>query len=76
MDFPRGPMVVAAAAAKLLQSWPTLSDLTDSSPPVSPIPGILQARVLEWVAIALTGPIVKTPQFQCRVHGFNLWPGN
>ena len=41
----------AAAAAKLLQSCPTLSDPIDSSPPVFPVPGILQARTLEWVAI-------------------------
>ena len=42
----------AAAAAKLLQSCPTLCDPTDGSPTGSPVPGILQARVLEWVAIA------------------------
>ena len=42
---------VPAAAAKLLQSCPTLCDPIDSSPPGSPIPGILQARTLEWVAI-------------------------
>ena len=41
----------AAAAAKLLQSCPTLCDPIDSSPPGSPVPGILQARTLEWVAI-------------------------
>ena len=39
----------AAAAAKSLQSWPTLCDPIDSSPPGSPVPGILQARTLEWV---------------------------
>ena len=42
----------AAAAAKLLQSCPTLCDPIDGSPPGSPIPGILQARILEWVAIS------------------------
>ena len=42
----------AAAAAKSLQSYPTLCDPTDSSPPGSTIPGILQARTLEWVAIS------------------------
>ena len=42
----------AAAAAKSLQSRPTLCDPTDGSPPGSPIPGILQARTLEWVAIS------------------------
>ena len=46
--------VVAAAAAKLLQSCPTLCDPIDGSPPGSPIPGILQARTLEWVAISFS----------------------
>ena len=41
----------AAAAAKPLQSCPTLCDPIDDSPPGSPVPGILQARILEWVAI-------------------------
>ena len=41
-------------AAKSLQSCPTLCDPTDSSPPGSPIPGILQARILEWVAISFS----------------------
>ena len=41
----------AAAAAKSLQSYPTLCDPRDSSPPGSPIPRILQARTLEWIAI-------------------------
>ena len=44
----------AAAAAKLLQSCPTLWDPRDGSPPGSPIPGILQARTLEWVAISFS----------------------
>ena len=44
-------MYAAAAAAKSLQSRPTLCDPTDGSPPGSPVPGILQARILEWVAI-------------------------
>ena len=48
----------AAAAAKSLQSCPTLCDPIDGSPPGSSIPGILQARVLEWVAIAF--PIADT----------------
>ena len=43
-----------AAAAKLLQSCPTLCHPIDSSPPGSPVPGILQARTLEWVAIAFS----------------------
>ena len=46
--------VAAPAAAKLLQSCPTLSDPIDGSPPGSPVPGILQARTLEWVAISFS----------------------
>ena len=46
--------VTAAAAAKSLQSCPTRCDPMDSSPPVSPIPGILRARTLEWVAISFS----------------------
>ena len=45
----------AAAAAKSLQSCPTLCDPVDGSPPGSPVPGILQARTLEWVAISFSG---------------------
>ena len=44
----------AAAAAKLLQSCPTLCDPMDYSPPGSAIPGVLQARTLEWVAISFS----------------------
>ena len=44
----------AAAAAKSLQSCPTLCDPIDGSPPGSAVPGILQARTLEWVAISLS----------------------
>ena len=43
-----------AAAAKSLQSCPTLCDPRDGSPPGSPVPGILQARTLEWVAISFS----------------------
>ena len=43
-----------AAAANSLQSCPTLCDPIDSSPPGSPVPGILQARMLEWVAISFS----------------------
>ena len=42
------------AAAKSLQSCPTLCDPIDGSPPGSPVPGILQARILEWVAISFS----------------------
>ena len=44
----------AVAAAKSLQSCPTLCDPIDGSPPGSPVPGILQARALEWVAISFS----------------------
>ena len=47
-------LIIVAAAAKSLQSCPTLCDPIDSSPPASPIPGILQARTLEWVAISFS----------------------
>ena len=47
-------LYVAAAAAKLLQSCPTLLDPIDDSPLGSSVPGILQARILEWVAISFS----------------------
>ena len=43
-----------AAAVKSLQSYPTLCNPRDGSPPGSPVPGILQARILEWVAISFS----------------------
>ena len=46
--------IIRRAAAKSLQSCPTLCDPIDGSPPGSPIPGILQARTLEWVAISFS----------------------
>ena len=49
------PRTKAAAAAKSLQSCTTLCDPIDSSPPGCPVPGILQAKVLEWGAIAFSG---------------------
>ena len=48
------PAAAAAAAAKSLQSRSTLCDPIDGSPPGSPVPGILQARTLEWVAISFS----------------------
>ena len=51
--FP-SPSSAAATAAKSLQSCPTLCDPIDGSPPGSPVPGILQARTLEWVAISFS----------------------
>ena len=50
----RVPWLATAAAAKSLQSCPTLCDPIDGSPPGSPVPGILQARTLEWVAISFS----------------------
>ena len=47
-------LCAAAAAAKSLQSCPTLRDPRDGSPPGSPVPEILQARTLEWVAISFS----------------------
>ena len=49
-----GGLQSASAAAKSLQSCPTLCDPIDGSPPGSPVPGILQARTLEWVAISFS----------------------
>ena len=60
----------AAAAAKSLQSHPTLCDPIDGSPPGSPVPGILQAGVLEWGAVAFS-----TSAAECSTnHSFyRLW---
>ena len=52
----------AAAAAKSLQSCLTLWDPIDGSPPGSPVPGILQARTLEWIAIAFSDAPASVPQ--------------
>ena len=49
-----GSLCYTATAAKSLQSCPTLCDPIDGSPPGSPIPGIVQARTLEWVAISFS----------------------
>ena len=53
-EEPGGLQSAAAAAAKSLQSCPTLCNPIDGSPPGSAIPGILQARTLEWVAISFS----------------------
>ena len=57
---PLGCYPNAAAAAKSLQSCPTLCSTIDSSPPGSSIPKVLHARILEWVAISFSNP---------KVHG-------
>ena len=54
MEFRKKVMITLYAAAKSLKSCPTLCDLIDSSPSGSPIPGILQSRTLEWVAISFS----------------------
>ena len=58
------------AAAKSLQSCPTLCDPIDSSPPDSSIPGILQARILEWVAISFSNTCCR---FSCVQRCATLW---
>ena len=66
----------AAAAAKSLQSCPTPSDPIDGSPPGSPIPGILQARTLEWVAISLSNAWkskVKVKSLSCVRLSVTPW---
>ena len=84
-------LAAAAAAAKSHQSCPTLCNPKDCSPPGSPVPGILQARTLEWVAIAFSKPKLRIPKIsmifdsrwlsskeficQCRRHGFSPWVG-
>ena len=52
--------IAAAAAAKSPQSCPTLCDPIDGSPPGSPVPGILQARTLEWVTIPFSRRVFLT----------------
>ena len=65
-----------AAAAKSLQSCPTLCDSIDGSPPGSPIPGILQSRTLEWVAISFSNAWkwkVKVKSLSCVHHLATPW---
>ena len=57
-------LLAAAAAAKSLQSGPTLCDPTDGSPPGSSVPGILQARILEWVAISFSNACMHAKSLQ------------
>ena len=57
-------MLRAAAAAKLLQSCPTLCDPIDGSPPGSSVPGILQARTLERVAISSSNECMHAKSLQ------------
>ena len=57
-----------AAAAKSLQSCPTLCNPIDGSPPGSPVPGILQARTLEWVAISFS----NRDEARCYVFWYSI----
>ena len=66
--------LAAAAAAKSLQSCPTLCDPTDSSPLGSPVPGILQARILEWVAISFSSAWKWKWDWICSVVSDSSWP--
>ena len=66
----------AAAAAKSLQSYPTLCDPIDGSPPGSPVPGILQARTLAWVAISFSNAWKwkgKVKMLSCVWHLVTPW---
>ena len=60
--------VLAAAATNLLQPCPTLCDPIDGSPPGSPVPGILQARTLEWVAISFSNAWKWTVKVKSLSH--------
>ena len=68
------------AAAKSLLSCPTLCDPIDGSPPGSPVPGILQARTLEWIAVSFSNASklkVKVKSLSCdslRPHGLQPIP--
>ena len=58
----------AAAAAKSLQSCPTLCDPIDSSPPGTTIPGILQARTLKWVSISFSISVLTGSKIEFKVY--------
>ena len=62
-------LIALAAAAKSLQSCPTLCGPLDGSPPDSPIPGSLQARTLEWVAITFSNAL----EGEIKVFDFFEW---
>ena len=57
-------ILYVAAAAKSLQSCPTLCDPIDGSPPGSSVPGTLQARILEWVAISFSKACMHAKSLQ------------
>ena len=63
--------LAAAAAAKSLQSCPTLCNPTEGSPPGSPIPRLLQVRVLEWVATAFSQKSIVMAQTNRHIDHWN-----
>ena len=69
--MPTTEETAAAAAAKSLQSCPTRCYTIDGSPPGSPVPGILQARTLEWVAISFS-KTEETQNLKLILHS-SLW---
>ena len=64
----------AAAAAKSLQSCSTLCYPVDGSPPGSPVPGIIQARTLEWVAISFSNALKWKVKVKSSVVSNSSWP--
>ena len=74
--FTEVAMATATAAAKSLQSCPTLCDPVDGSPPGSPVPGTLQARTLEWVAISYLSEFLSVlgKQWLSQPLTLELWP--
>ena len=64
----------ADAAAKSLQSCLTLCNPIDGGPPGSPVPGILQARILEWVAISFPQAMLSKSLIQFSVDGWSYVP--
>ena len=66
-------LIAAAAAAKSLQSCLTLCDPTEGSPPGSPVPGILQARVLEWGAIAFSISLISQSLIFTLLRAGHCW---
>ena len=62
----------AAPVAKSLQSCPTLCDRVDSSPPGSSVPGMLQARILEWVAISFSRKVQRQRFLVCVLQLVNI----
>ena len=66
------PIIINAAAAKLLQSCLTFCDLMDCGPPGSSVHGILQARIMEWLAVP-SSRVPSRPWDQTRILGLLHW---